>query len=99
MEGDAADAGHRVVVGGQGMVGSRQEQVVHRGQQDEGPALGQRRVVEQGEHLVVVRHAAADGRVDGAPVTLGHGGEAAEVVGQRLVDEHADLRSWREGGG
>ncbi len=71
------------------MLGPGQQEIVHRGQQDEGTALGQGCVVEDGQHLVVLRHVAADGRVDGAPVTLGHGGEGAEVVGQRLVDEHA----------
>ena len=61
---------------------------MHGGQQEEGPALGERRSVEERQHLVVVGHAAADGGIGGAAVALGHGGEAAEVVGQRLLDEH-----------
>ena len=89
LERDAAHTGHRVVVGGQGVLCPAQEEIVHRGEQDERTALGQGCVVKDGQHLVVLRHVTADGRIDGAPVTLGQGGEGAEVVGQRLVDEHA----------
>ena len=62
---------------------------MHGGQQEEGPALGQRRAVEQRQHLDVVGHAPADGGIGGAAVALGHGGEPPEVIGQRLLDEHA----------
>ena len=90
----AAHLGHRVVERGERVVGAREEQVVHGRQQQEGPPLGERRAVEEREHDVVVGHAAADGRVGGAAVALGHGGEAPEVVGQGLFDEHAAVRSW-----
>ena len=66
---------------------------MHGRQQEEGPPLGEWRPVEQREHAVVVGHAPADGGVGGAAVALGHGGEAPEVIGQGLLDEHA-VRSW-----
>ena len=80
------------------MLGSREEKEVHGGQEQERAPLGERRVVEERQHVVVVGDAPADGWVGGAAVALDHGGEAAEVVGQRLLDEHA-VRSWRGGAG
>ena len=71
------------------MLGARQEEVVHRSQQQQGPPLWEGRPVEKGQHAVVVGHAPADGGVGGAPVALGDGGEAPEVIGQGLFDEHA----------
>ncbi len=84
----AADDDHRVVERRQGVLGAREQQEVHGGQEQQRPSLGERRAVEEREHLVVVGHGPADGRVGGAAVTLDHGGEAAEVVGERLLDEH-----------
>ena len=70
------------------MLHARQEQVVHRGQQEQGPPLGERGQVEERQHALVVGHLPADGRVGGAAITLDDGGEAAEVIGQRLLDQH-----------
>ena len=73
--GDAANVRHRVVVGGQRVVRSREKKEVHGGEQQERAPLGERSVVEQREDACVVGDAAADGWVDGAAVTLDHGGE------------------------
>ena len=61
---------------------------MHGGQEQQGAPLGERRAVEERQHVVVVGDAAADGGVGGAAVTLDDCGEAPEVVGQRLLDEH-----------
>ncbi len=47
LVGDAAHARHGVVVGGQGVLGARQKEEVHRGEQEERPALRQRGGVEE----------------------------------------------------
>ena len=61
---------------------------MHGRQEQEGTSLGERRAIEEREQVVIVGDRAADGGVGGAAVTLDHGGEAAEVVGQWLLDEH-----------
>ena len=92
--GGPEDVGHRVVVRGQRVRHARQKQVVHGRQQQERAALGERCAVEQRKHLGVVGCGATDGRVDGAAVALDDGGEAAEVVRERLVDQGHRLSNW-----
>ncbi len=84
----AAHGAHRVVEAGERVLRAREEEVVHGGQQNERPALGEWGPFEDGEHVLVVGHPAADGGVGGRAIALGHGGEAAEVVGEWLLDEH-----------
>ena len=61
---------------------------MHRGEQEERAALGQRGPVEERQDLVVVGHGPADGGVGRAAVAFDHGGEAPEVIGQWLLDQH-----------
>ena len=93
--GDAAHEGHRVVVGGERVLGPREEQPVHGGQEEQGAPLGERRAVEEGQDVGIVGDAPADGGVGAAAVALDRGGERPEVARERLVDEHELLRSWR----
>jgi hypothetical protein len=70
------------------VLGAREQQEVHGRQEQQGTPLGKRRASEERKEVVIVGCPAADGGVGGAAVTLDHGGEAPEVVGQRLLDEH-----------
>ena len=80
------------------MVDSREKKEVHGGEQQKRAPLREGSAVEEREHACVVGDAAADRWVDDAAVALDRGGEAAEVVGQRELDQHA-VRSWRAGAG
>jgi hypothetical protein len=71
------------------MLGAREEKEVHRRQEQEGTSLGERRATEERQQVVFLGDRAADGGVGGPAVTFDHGGEAAEVVGQWLIDQHA----------
>jgi hypothetical protein len=71
---------------------------MHRGQKEQGAPLREGSVVEEREHPWVVGDAPADGRIDDAAIALDRCGKAAEVVGQRELDQHA-IRSWQAGVG
>ena len=62
---------------------------MHRSQEQDGPSLGRRGRIEQGQHRRVFGDGPADGRVGDPPVVLDRRGEGAEVVRQRQVDDHA----------
>ena len=79
---------HRVVERRQRVLDAREQQEVHGGQEQQGTPLGERRAGEEREQVVVVGDGAADDGVGAAAVTLDDRGEASEVVGQRLLDEH-----------
>jgi hypothetical protein len=80
------------------VVDSRQEKEVHGGQEQKGAPLREGSAIEEREHARVVGDATADGWIDDAAVALDRGGQAAEVVGQRELDQHA-VRNWRAGVG
>ncbi len=61
---------------------------MHRRQEQQGTPLGEWRAGEERQQVVIVGNRAADGGVGGAAVSLDHRGEAPEVVGQWLLDEH-----------
>ena len=80
----------RVVERGQRVSGAREQEVVHRRQQKQGAALGERSSTQECEHFFVVGHAAADGGVGDAAVTFDHGGEVTELLAQWFLDRHRD---------
>ena len=63
---------------------------MHGRQQQQRAPLGERGPVQEREHVFVVGHAAADGGVRDAAVAFDHGGEATELLAQRLLDQHPD---------
>jgi hypothetical protein len=71
------------------MLGTREQKEVHSRQEQEGTSLGEWRAIEERQQIVIVGDRAADGGVGGPAVTLDHGSEALEVVGQWFFDEHA----------
>jgi hypothetical protein len=80
------------------VIHSREKKEVHGGEEQERATLGEWRVVEERQHPGIVGDAPADRWIDDASVALDRGGEAAKVVGQRELDQHA-VRSWRAGAG
>ena len=85
---DASHGCHRVVERRQRMLGAREEKEVHSCQEQKGTPLWEWCAIEERQQVVMVGDRAADGGVGRTAVTLDHGGEASEVVGQRLFDEH-----------
>ena len=79
------------------MLGARKEEEVDGGEEEKGAPLRGRGGVEEREDVVVVGHAAADGRVGHAAVALHHCGEPAEVLGYGQL-EHG-TRNWPGGAG
>ena len=96
LEWYAAYLGHGVVEGGQRVVHSGEQEEVHGGEEQERATLRQGRVVEEGQHSSVVGDTPADGWVDDATVAFDRGGEAAEVVGQRKLDQHSRSEAGRQ---
>ena len=68
---------------------------MHGGEQEKRPPLGERCAVEE-ERTRLVRHVSTDLRVDDPAVALDGSGEAAEVVGQRQLDQHGRLETGRQ---
>jgi hypothetical protein len=77
---------------------SREKKEVHGGEEQERSTLRQWGVVEERQHPWIVGDAAADRWIDDASVALDRGREAAEMVGERKLDQHL-IRSWRAGAG
>jgi hypothetical protein len=68
------------------MVGAREQQEVHGGQEQQRTSLGEWRAIEEREQVVIVGDGATDGGVGAATVTLDDRGEAPEVVSERLLE-------------